>query len=218
MKSEKIISGIKTAGVVLTAALTMNSCGPRQLSEKEQQTVQHKTDSAVYVHPEYRMAVGLVELGETKIKSFRDANKALLKMGAKDFIRTGVKDAKMARFMYRAIEDEKFVFSSNSGIDSDDGFAENVDINTLSMMQRIRREQRWYNDLLLYLSDKYTEQQLLKSNFFKVINNKDLKKSFEYNTQQIEYLQSCMEFPLQREKIIRDELWNKYASEAVKQR
>lgn len=218
MKSEKIISGIKTAGVVLTAALTMNSCGPRQLSEKEQQTVQHKTDSAVYVHPEYRMAVGLVELGETKIKSFRDANKALLKMGAKDFIRTGVKDAEMARFMYRAIEDEKFVFSSNSGIDSDDEFAENVDINTLSMMQRIRREQRWYNDLLLYLSDKYTEQQLLKSNFFKVINNKDLKKSFEYNTQQIEYLQSCMEFPLQREKTIRDELWNKYASEAVKQR
>lgn len=218
MKSEKIISGIKTAGVVLTAALTMNSCGSKQLSEKEQQTVQHKTDSAAYVHPEYRMAAGLIELGETKIKSFRDANKTLLKMGVKDFIRNNVKDAEMARFMCRAIDDEKFVFSSNSGIDSDSTWTEDANINSLSTMRRIRCQQRWYNDLLLYLSDKYTEQQLLKSNFFKVINNKDLQKSFEYNTQQIENIKSCMEFPLQREKTIRAELWNKYASEAVKQR
>lgn len=214
MKKEKIVSGIKNAAVVATAVFTMNSCGNKQLSEGQLQMAQHKTDSALSVHPEYTIANATIELCEMKIAEYRNANKGIVRNYARDYIKKNIKDAALARFMLGAMNDDTLLFApDNDGDESD-----TIPVNTLTTMRYVRRTQRWFNDMILYLNGRYTEQQLLKSDFFNVINSAELKRKFEYNTKQIEYVNSCMEFPLSRKNAIQTEVFNKCQKEVKRQR
>ena len=214
MKKENIVSGIKNAAVVATAVFTMNSCGNKQLSEGQLQMAQHKTDSALRVHPEYTIANATLELCEMKIANYRDANKKIVKMYARDYVKKNIKDAALAKFMLGAMNDDAVLFL----LDNDDNENDNVSVNTLATMRYVRSTQRWFNDMILYLNGRYTEQQLLNSDFFNVVNSAELKRKFEYNTKQIEYVNSCMEFPLNRKNIIQTEVFNKYQKEVKRQR
>ena len=214
MKKEKIVSGVKSAAVVATAVFTMNSCGNKQLSESQLQMVQHKTDSALSVHPEYAIANTTLELCEAKIAEYRDANKSIVRNYARDYIKKNIKDAALARFMLGAMNDNTLLFTS----DNDGDESDTIPVNTLTTMRYVRRTQRWFNDMILYLNGRYTEQQLLNSNFFNVVNSAELKRKFEYNTKQIDKVQSCMEFPLKRKNTIQTEVFDKYQKEVKRQR
>ena len=214
MKKEKIVSGVKSAAVVATAVFTMNSCGNKQLSESQLQMVQHKTDSALSVHPEYTTANTILELCEMKIAEYRDANKSIVRNYARDYIKKNIKDAALAKFMLGVMNDNAVLFLS----DDDDNENDTISVNTLTTMRYVRRTQRWFNDMILYLNGRYTEQQLLNSNFFNVVNSAELKRKFEYNTKQIYKVQSCMEFPLNRKNTIQTEVFNKYQKEVKRQR
>ncbi len=214
MTNNKIVSDIKKAGLVTTAVFTLNACGNKQLSESQMQIAQAKTDSTLAVHHEYRMAKAAVDFGETKINEYRNANKNLVKMYAENYIKSSITDIALRRFMLNAIDNESVLFA----LDNEDVENDTISVNTLTTMRYVRRTQRWFNDMILYLTDKYTEQQLLNSEFFNVINNPKLKRKFEYNTKQIEYLNSCIEFPLKRENAIKTEVLNKYVKEAKRQR
>ncbi len=217
MKNNKIVSGIKTAGVVTTAVFTMASCGNKQLSESQLATVQHKTDSALTVHPEYRMATNLMYLRDEKVKNFHDANKCLLKIYSKEYIKQNIQDIRLRRFMLGVLGQEAVI---------SDLFCEEVESDSVCYngghsvptMPYIRKNQRWFYDLMLFLSDKYTDKQLLNSEFFNVINDPRLKRKFESNIARIDSINSSVEFAVERKKIIREQTWNKYAKEVQKKR
>ena len=214
MTQNRFISGIKTAGVVVTAALTMSSCGNKALSEQEAQIVKHKTDSAANVHPEYRTATSVLSLCEYKVENYRKANKDLLMIYARDYIKNNIQDAALARFMIKTIEDRDLLISLDSCNSENDDF----DSGMASALKYIRENQRWYNDLLLYLSDKYNEKQLLNSEFFKVIADDKLKNKFKRNMKQIEAIQPHIEFASGRKDIIYNQLTDKYTKQVQKQR
>lgn len=214
MKNNKIVSEIKTAGVALVASATMFSCGNKQLSESQMQAVHHKADSAVAVYPEYRVASNLFDLCELKIQKYRDANKQLIKAHARNYIKNNITDIALAKFMLESLGNDKLLFA----LDTDSCENEGVSVEQLITMRSVRRNQRWFNDMILYLSDKYNEKQLLNSEFFTVVNNSGLKSAFERNTQQIEMLQSNAEFAAGRKKDIYDGFLQQYTESAKKQR
>ena len=213
MKDNKIISSIKTAGVIATAAFTMASCG-HKLSESEKETVKHKTDSAAMVHHEYKLATNLSELCEIKIRNFRRANKDIVKLYAKDYIAGNIKNVDMKKFMLNMINEEAFITESFSDVIESDTVSNDVS----SIMRNIRKNQRWFNDLMLFLTDEYSERQFLKSEFFKVVNDARLRTIFETNTERMEKIQTSSDFAKERKAVVYQQLWNKYENEVQRKR
>ena len=217
MKNNKIVSGIKAAGVVTTAVFTMASCGNKHLSESQTKIVEHKTDSALAVHPEYRMASGLLAIGESKNKGYHDANRNLVKMYTREYIKNNIQDPMLRRYMLNYLEQgltNPSIICDEIEADSINSVVETSDLN----MRCMRRDYRWFYDLMLYLSDKYTDKQLLNSQFFKVVDDPEFKTKFEYFASKIDFVNSSVEFAVERKKIIREQTWNKYAQEVQKKR
>ena len=157
MKKENVISDIKTAGVVAAASLTLASCNPKPLSESQLQIVEHKTDSAANANNEYRIAKTLNVLFDDRIEQYRNANMGLVKKYSMSYIKRDIKDAALRKYMIDAI------LNKNS---YDIEMADNVEYdnsadteNVSQTMQYIRNNQRWFNDLMLYLNGKYTDRQ-----------------------------------------------------------
>lgn len=214
MKNNKIISEAKKAGLVATAVLTLNACGNKQLSESQLQIAQQKTDSALNMHSEYIMAAATVDWLDLKISGYRNINKNFVRMYARDYVKHDISDSVLSKFMLCMIDDEDaFLLLDNDSIAKD-----TVTVNILDGISYVCRNKKWFNDMMLYLTDKYDEKQLLNSDFFNVINSPELRKKFEYNTGCIDNLQSYMEFPLQRKNLIKTETYNRYIKEARKQR
>ena len=216
MKKENILHDLKTAGIVTTMAVTLNACGPKPLNEQELQTIEHKVDSAVNVHHEYIMASGLSDLCQAKIQEFRIANRDMVKTYAKAYIKRNIKDVKLNQYMLNAVQYENMnqmlAFCDSCEV------SENVETILTDTVSYIRNNQRWFNDLMLYLAFKYNDRQLLNSDFFKVINNPSMKKKFEYNTKDIERIKPSLDFALERKKAIHDGLYRKYEQEVKRSR
>lgn len=212
-----MVSGVKKAGVIATAVFTIASCGNKGLSESQTKIVEHKTDSALAVHPEYRMATGLLAICESKNKVYHDANKNLVKMYTRDYIKNNIQDKLLREFMLNYLEQT----ITNPSMICDEIEADSIDpgvkVSALTM-RHMRRDQRWFYDLMLYLSDKYNDKQLLNSQFFKVVDDPEFKTKFEYFTSKIDFVNSSVEFAVERKKIIREQTWNKYAKEVQKKR
>ena len=214
MKNSNVIYELKTAFVVLTAMCTLNSCGNKPLSDKEFETIEHKTDSAQNVHQEYRIASGLCDLANIKIENHRDANKCLIKIYSKNYINDSIKDVAAGRFMIKVMDDDALLSAFDS-VRANQGNIANGDFGTLKY---ICSNQKWYNDCVSYLLGKYDEEQLLQSDFFKVVYAPELQRKFIWNTKQIANIQKSTEFAFERKNIIHNELLNKYAKEVIKQR
>lgn len=217
MKKEKVISDVKT-GVAVTfaaASLSLNSCRTtaKQLTPEQLQTIEHRTDSAQKKHHEYTMADGLYDLCESRIKEFREANKTLVKRYSRAYIDKYIQSPQMRQIMLKTMNNEFFVPMYDDYVEESDFGACDIESDNTKVMRGIRNEQRWYYDLLLYLSDKYTDRQLLNSEFFKIINNPALKRQFEYNTRRIEEIKPGMDFAVQRKAEIHKELVCKYTNE-----
>ncbi len=216
MKKENIISDIKTAGVVATASLTLASCNPKPLSESQLQMVQHKTDSAANTNNEYRIARTLTFLVDDRIEQYRNANMNMVKKYSMSYIKRDIKDATLRKYMIDAMLNEK---SYDIEMADNIEYSDSADTENVSQtMQYIRNNQRWFNDLMLYLNGKYTDRQLLNSEFFKIIKDYELKRRFEYNTVRIEELTKNTTFLSQRQDSIRGKIYDKYVREAQRKR
>ena len=198
---------IKTAGVVATAALTLNSCNQKNGAEYDFEGLQYKTDSVADTRPEYKTTSRAIDLYKTKIQYYKDANKKLLKLYASGYLISNINDLRLRNFMLDGLENR--ILGEVSDLDMDDTACEiaDVDVNRVNKMRFIRRNHRWYNDLLRYLSDKYDEKQLLKSDFFNVMNSPELKKQFVENTKRLEKLNSVSATASVRQNRIYDDLW-----------
>jgi hypothetical protein len=219
MKKENIVHDLKTAAVVATGVLALNSCGKNKTLTPEQlQTVEHKIDSAKHFHREYKMAEDLSDLCSSKIEEYHNANVGLVKKYSKEYIEKNIQKPQLRKFMLTAVINEKvvsdYIDDSDSNIETD-SVTNDTDFDCLSPMRYIRNNERWFNDLMMYLTSKYTDRQLLNSEFFKVIKDKKLRKNFEFNTNQIENLQPSLDFTIERKAAIQSELRNKYTKEVL---
>lgn len=214
MKNNRFVYGLKTAGVVFTTAFTMVSCGNKQLSEAENQIVKHKVDSAAAEHYEYKMATGLLDLCDIKIQNIRKANKSLIKIYARDYIVNNVEDKAVKNFMVNAIEDKILISAYVAGVEKSDS----ISSGKLSTMRYICHNQKWFNDLVLFLNGNYDEQQLLDSGFFKVINTAGLERRFESNKTRADDIKRSASFARERKTIIYNQLWDQYSKEVKRKR
>ena len=216
MKKETFINDVKTAGVVVGAALVLNACsGDRALSEKQMQTVYHKTDSAVNANNHYRVARAMNDIAGKKINEYRAKNKSLVKKYSASYIKSAIKEEKLYKFMMTAMKYETMALDGDIIVDSED-YIDYGERN--SNINYIRRNERWFNDLMMYLSGKYNDRQLLNSEFFKVIKDKNLRHSFEHNTKQIEKLSGISHETDSVQNIIYTKCLNEYKSEEMKKR
>lgn len=216
MKKETIINDIKTAGVVVGATLVLNTCGNgRPLSEKQMQTVYHKTDSAVNANQHYRTASKVKFVVDNRISEYRAKNKSLVKKYSASYIKSAIKEEKLYKFMMTAMKYETMALDGDIIVDSED-YIDYGERN--SNINYIRRNERWFNDLMMYLSGKYNDRQLLNSEFFKVIKDKNLRHSFEHNTKQIEKLSGISHETDSVQNIIYTKCLNEYKSEEMKKR
>ena len=123
---------------------------------------------------------------------YRRANKEMLKQAVDKYVRVNVRDAKLLKFMLNSVKYENVNMGFENSTDwvgeyNEDGESYSAENE---QMTKIRRDYRWFNDLMLYLNDKYSERQLLKTEFFKTMNNRKLMQDFTKNTEIIESL-SC---------------------------
>ncbi len=213
MKNNKIIYLLKTTGVVATAVLTMASCG-HKMSESEKQTVQHKTDSAAMMHPEYKLASDLSDLCDLRIKNLHRLNKDIAKIYARRQVLDNITDTFMKKLMLDMITEESFVTQNCFAVTESDSVQDNVS----DAVSFIIKNQSWFNDLMLYLTDEYNEKQFLQSDFFKVIDDEQFRNMFEHNVKKIEKIQSGADFAAERKTVVYQRLWNKYEKEVQKQR
>ncbi len=204
----KMKDTIKTAGVIATAAFALNSCEQKNGTEYDDMAaVQYKTDSVANTRPEYKTTSRAIDLYAEKIQNCKDANKKLLRLYASGYLLRNIGDVRLRNFMLDGLDNR--VLIDVSDFDTDEIACEIADVDQAiaNKMRFIRRNHRWYNDLLMYLSDKYTEKQLLKSDFFNVINAPELKKQFVQNTQQLEKLNSVSATASARQNRIYEDLW-----------
>lgn len=206
MKKEEIISDVKTAVVVGSAALTMNAC-QRPLSDAQIQNINHKVDSAIVLDANYKMADIFGEYNSKKLETYRKNNKELVKKYAKKQIEKEKFEAKLKNFMLNSIKYETMALDTVVDCIAGEEYLDVVERKTY--INDIRRNQRWFNDLMLYLAGKYNDRQFLNSEFFKVIKDKNLKSNFEYNTSKIEYLSDSIE----KAKESKNRIYSKYLQE-----
>lgn len=217
MKKENLISRIKTAGVVATAVVSLNSCEQKNIQD-DSLSIIYKADSAASVRPEYKNMANAIMLYQAQIETYKDANKNMLRYYAENYINHTVKNARVRKFLLSAMEEQLLVEASDLDIDEFLYQSADLDLSDVTQMRFYRRNQRWYNDLVMYLADKYNERQLLNGDFFKTIRNTELEKTFEYNTKQIERLKKVREIALNREMGIREDLWQQYSNKKQRNR
>ena len=142
-------------------------------------------------------------------------NKSLVKKYSASYIKSAIKEEKLYKFMMTAMKYETMALDGDVIVDSED-YIDYGERN--SNINYIRRNERWFNDLMMYLSGKYNDRQLLNSEFFKVIKDKNLRHSFEHNTKQIEKLSGLAHETDSVRNIIYTKCLNEYKSEEMKKR
>lgn len=123
------------------------------------------------------------------LADYRISNKNLAKIYAEKYLRTHMHDTRLIRFMINAIKYENV----NMGVENY-GFVSEYDEEPDGVeyvdkyLQKIRKNQRWFFDLMLYLDGKYTDRQLLNSEFVKIIKKRDFVQKFSKNAEIIDCL------------------------------
>ena len=218
MKKDKIVSDIKTVGVVATAALALHSCKKEPLTFARVQTALYKTDSAANMRPEYTTTTRALDLYEAQIQAYKTDNKNMLKLCCRDYLQYKIKNFELRRFLMSALENQTLMDFSDFDVDEANDVVSDMDAYYINKLRFFRRNQRWFNDALLYLCDKCDEMQFLKGDFFKTIKNPELKAKFAYNTQKISELNSVAAIASKRRDHIYDDMWQHYLKETKRQR
>ena len=153
----------------------------------------HKQENSNNVHTQIpSLSKSFRDVLSDTYTDYRRANTKMLKQAVDKYVRVNVRDAKLLKFMLNSVKYENVNMGFENSSDwvgeyNEDGESYSAENEQMTM---IRRDYRWFNDLMLYLNDKYSERQLLKTEFFKTMNNRKLMQDFTKNTEIIESL-SC---------------------------
>lgn len=128
------------------------------------------------------------------LADYRRSSKNLVKTYADKYLRKNITNRDLLSFMLGAIERENvnFEYAESDFVSEYNEDVEVVD-TTDGYMTKIRQDNRWFYDLMLYLNDKYTERQLLNSEFFKTVKDKYLLKTFSKNADIIDKLSGSIQ-------------------------
>jgi len=146
----------------------------KELSRAEVDMLVQKTDSITKQDSDYQLSQSVSVLSEQKLRKFRNENKAIAVYCAKNFIEKNVSDGVVRETMF----DELYSNLDSCSLDND--IEEHYD-----KMLDIYSQNGWFNDLMLYLCDVYTDAQFMKSRFFSNIKDSSAYKRFLYNTEKI---------------------------------
>ena len=221
MKKETIVNDVKTAGVAIVATMTMSACNnvkSKPLSEKEKAVAVHRTDSVANQNAQYRLAHTMTDFCNENITKLRAKNKSIVKKASQQYVQKQIKEAQIRYILSDIIKNEQITGSFE--ID-DDGFYMVDDVvnnDTCVNADFIRDNYRWVNDLLLYLNDKYTDRQLLKTEFFKILNDKKLEREFTRNTDNIEHFKVTLDMASKNANSIYDKVWEKNVADIKQSR
>ncbi len=202
--SKNMVSNLKTAGVVAGLSFTLSACnGNINQSENSNYTeISNKTDSILQRDPMYRLSLNVNDCSRRVIDKYRDANKSIVRKCAKKYITKNITDKLLCIFMLRTLQNSSYEFGFD-GVDWSSKYVESTDVSNLQYISRIRRDYRWFNDVMMYLAGQYNDVQFLKTDFFKLINDKNALSAFNKNLQEIQRYQ-------QLEKSSNTELVSKY--------
>ncbi len=189
------------------------SCGQKQVPNYVAQDAIYKTDSAANENPAYKNTNSAINLYETRIQEHKNTNKNILKYYAKNYIRQTIKDADLQKILLSGMD--KRVLMEVSCLDMDESAYQITDLtpHCVTQMRFFRRNQKWYDALIMYLLDRYDETQFLSSSFFDVMKDASLKRSFCYNANAIERLSFASNAAWDRANCIYDNLWAQYSNE-----
>ena len=197
-----IVNGLKTAAVVASASFTLNSCvrnSSHGLDVQDMATVSYRTDSILDKNHDYRLALSMADYSDQLSNVYRSRSKKITRESALKYIKSNISDAGFRKYMLD-------VLLQNNSLENNDIYDSDLDCvlgDTVGycdseMMSCIRRDYRWFNDLMLYLSDKYTPEQLLKTGFFKNVNDLAAEKKFKSVVQDVEKYEKLKQAASQR--------------------
>lgn len=210
MKSMKLKNILKTTGLVAGLSWTLTACNGakgKQLSDKEKQSIIMRVDSALQDNSEYRLSQTVLNYGLEELDKLSAANKRLAICAAKHYVQKNIKDAKLRNFMLNVLSLKKGVYDR----------LEDVNVSDLSLAD-VRKDNRWFNDLIMFLHNNYTNEQFLKSEFFTVINNDVAYKNFTRNTEKIVMFEALVRNSSDQGASIYGKTWQKYEAEYRKQK
>lgn len=125
---------------------------------------------------------------DRSVKHYKAANHNIVKKCAQKYIRKNIAESGLSKFMLSSIQYEHMDFMLSDYVVYDVTDYEESEYITDVFSARIRENQHWFNDLMLYLSGAYTEGQLLNADFFKVIQNNRARQMFIDNAKRISFL------------------------------
>ena len=166
-----------------TAKINMNSTGPvRSIASRT------LVDGARLGLKTPMPVSQIIPMVDGSVVQYRRANHDIVKRCAKKYIRAHIMERNLFKFMMTSIKYEHMDFLVSDNVAYDLSEYEESEYITDVFSANIQKNQRWFNDLMLYLSGKYTDGQLLNADFFRVINNKRARAMFIENMRHIDSL------------------------------
>ena len=214
MKKTKLKNVLKTTGLIAGLSLTLASCGNgrgKQLSDQERQLIVNRVDSILDKDDQYRLSQTMLDFSVNEIDRLRASNRAMAINCAKQYIKNNIQDAKLRAFMLQTLQgNNSFYYTTDSIQDS-----ENTDEISLAS---VRKNNRWFNDLIMYLHNNYTDEQFLNSEFFNAMGNDIAFRKFTDNTKRIGFMETIVEGASKRGTDIYGKTWEKCVSEYKQQK
>lgn len=171
-RNTNFFTKIKIASMFFILLWVGSAC-EKDLSHAEKDMLIRKTDSVVNLEISYQLSQNAYDLGSQRLKAFRDANKMIAIRSAMDFIEKNISDGVSRELMF----DELYSSLDSCYVDYDE--------ERCVKISDIYSENRWFNDLMLYLTGVYTDAQFLNSVFFSVIKDSAVHAKFIYNTEKM---------------------------------
>ena len=215
-KIDNILHGVKTATLIAGLSLTMNSCSDAdKAAEKQKETmvVSRKTDSILAQNPMYRLSCSINEISRMYLAEYKRENKDLVRVNAIRYLPKVVNDAEIRNMMLKILQQD---FSADLYCDVAEIY-ENVCVDE-KVKCDIRTNYRWFNNVLLYLCGKYTEDQFLKTDFFKLINNERAYNTFKNNAESIKTFSEILKASDKQMNSLHDKAWNQSVQEYRKEK
>ena len=212
-KIDNVVHNIKTAGLVTGLSLTLTACSNTKKSDLSQQditAVSHKTDSVLQANPMYSLACNVNEYSGQVLSKYQSANKDLVKVNTIKYIYKNIKEAALRNIMLGMLQQDYDNYDFET-----DNIYENSGLDEASKTF-VRQNYRWFNDAMLYLYGKYTDEQLLKSDFFKVINNERAYNTFKRNAEYIKRFGEILKDSNKEIVNLYDKAWDQSAQEYKK--
>lgn len=213
--SDKIIHDIKTAGFIVGTSLTLSACNWSGKSESGQQDyfeVSRKTDSVLQKDSMFSFSLSVHDFSTREINKCHDMNIQIVKDCTEKYVRRNISDKSLYNFMLLTLQNDAYVLSCTGD------YEDNCDNQTpdIKYISKIRRNYRWFNDVMMYLSGQYDDAQFLKTGFFKLIDDKRALKAFNDNLKSIQDCQNMAKISNSRLVSKHTQIWDKYVEEQKK--